>query len=260
CIVMVRDDFWMAATRFMRELEVRLVEAQNSAAVDLFPIRHAEKVLGAFGRAFGALPDITSEMSKEQKSFLTESVAGLAEEGKVICVGLALFAEMMKGKPWTLATLKEVGGTKGVGVTFLEETFSASTAPPEHRYHQKAARAVLKALLPESGTDIKGEMKSYEELLEASGYAHRPKDFDGLIRILDSEIRLITPTDPEGSETEGNAASPTRPGAKYYQLTHDYLVHSLRVWLTRKQKETSRGRAELRLAERSATWNAKPER
>ena len=41
CIVMVRDDFWMAATRFMRELEVRLVEGQNSAAVDLFPVRHA---------------------------------------------------------------------------------------------------------------------------------------------------------------------------------------------------------------------------
>ena len=45
------------------------------------------------------------------------------------------------------ATLKEVGGTEGVGVTFLEETFSASTAPPEHRLHQKAAQAVLKALL-----------------------------------------------------------------------------------------------------------------
>ena len=33
-------------------------------------------------------------------------------------------------------------------MTFLEETFSAKTAPPEHRLHQKAARAVLKTLLP----------------------------------------------------------------------------------------------------------------
>ena len=33
----------------------------------------------------------------------------------------------------------------------------------------------------------------------------------------------------------------------------------MRDWLTRKQKETRRGRAELRLAERSALWNAKPE-
>src|ERR1019366_8670320 len=132
CIFMVRDDFWMAATRFMRELEVRLLEGQNSAAVDLFPIRHAEKVLAAFGRAFGVLPDASTDTSKDQKQFLEQAVSGLAQEGKVICVRLALFAEMMKGKTWTPATLKEVGGTEGVGVTFLEETFSTATAPPEH--------------------------------------------------------------------------------------------------------------------------------
>ena len=157
------------------------------------------------------------------------------------------------------ATLKEVGGTEGVGVTFLEETFSAATAPPEHRYHQKAARAVLKALLPESGTDIKGHMRSHAELLEASGYASRPKDFDDLLRILDGEIRLITPTDPEGKEGEDAVRPRSRPGQKYYQLTHDYLVPSLRDWLTRKQKETRRGRAELLLADRAAVWNARPE-
>src|SRR5262249_33673125 len=39
----------------------------------------------------------------------------------------------------------------------------------------------------------------------------------------------------------------------------DYLVHSLRDWLTRKQRATRRGRAELRLAERSAAWNSKAE-
>jgi len=38
-----------------------------------------------------------------------------------------------------------------------------------------------------------------------------------------------------------------------------YLVHSLRDWLTRKQKETRRGRAELLLADRAAVWNARPE-
>ena len=145
CIVMVRDDFWMAVIRFMRELEIRLVEGQNSAAVDLFRFDHAEKVLAAFGRAFGVLPENPSETSKDQKQFLEQAVSGLAQEGKVICVRLALFAEMMKGKAWTPATLKEVGGTEGVGVTFLEETFSAATAPPEHRYHQKAARADLES-------------------------------------------------------------------------------------------------------------------
>ena len=257
CVVMVRDDFWMAATRFMRELEIRLVEAQNSAAVDLFDPDHARKVLAAFGRAFGKLPENRGETSKDQKEFLKQTVSGLAQEGKIICVRLALFAEMMKGKAWTPTTLKEVGGAEGVGVTFLEGTFSAAAAPPEHRYYQKAARAVLKALLPESGTDIKGHMRSYAELLEASGYANRPKDFDDLLRILDGEIRLITPTDPEGKE---DCTPPTlQDGVKYYQLTHDYLVHALRDWLTRKQKETRRGRAELLLADRAGVWNARPE-
>jgi formylglycine-generating enzyme required for sulfatase activity len=38
-----------------------------------------------------------------------------------------------------------------------------------------------------------------------------------------------------------------------------YLVHSLREWLTRKQRETRSGRALLRLEERAALWAAKPE-
>ena len=76
-----------------------------------------------------------------------------------------------------------------------------------------------------------------------------------MIHILDTQLRLITPTDLEDHQTEpGNDHA-----ARYYQLTHDYLVPSLREWLTRKQKETRRGRAELCLAERSAAWNARPD-
>ncbi len=259
CIVMVRDDFWLAVSRFLRDLEVRLVEGHNIALADLFDLDHARRVLAAFGRAFGKLPENVYETTKQQKQFLSQAVAGLAEEGKVICVRLALFAEMMKGKPWTQATFKEVGGTQGIGVTFLEETFSSSAASPEHRYHQKAARSVLQELLPESGTDIKGFMRSYSELLKVSGLTARPGEFDDLIRILDSEVRLITPTDPEGFESEVESRNKQASGEKYFQLAHDYLVHSLRDWLFRKQKETRRGRAELLLADRSTIWNSNPE-
>ncbi len=255
-IVLVRDDFWLAASRFLRDLDIRLLEGENSALVDLFDPRHARKVLMAFGRAYGALPENGGELSSDQESFLDHSISGLAQDGKIISVRLALFAEMVKGKSWAPATLREVGGTEGIGLTFLEETFSARAAPPEHRLHQKASQAVLKSLLPESGTDIKGQMRSRQELLEVSGYANRPRDFDDLIHILDPELRLITPTDPEGSANENQA---NLPSGQYYQLAHDYLVHSLRDWLTRKQRETRRGRAELRLAERSGLWNAKPE-
>ena len=248
-LVMVRDDFWMAATRFMRDLEVRIVEGENSAAVNLFDLLHSRRVLAAYGRAYGLLPEKPSELTADQRAFLEQSVAGLAHDGKVISVRLALFAEMVKGKPWTTATLKDVGGIQGIGVTFLDETFSAATAPPEHRLHQRAAQAVLKALLPGTGADIKGQMRSESELREASGYSGRPRDFEDLIAILDRELRLITPTDPEGSTGASQSGDPS--GERFYQLTHDYLVPSLREWLTRKQRETRRGRAELRLMERA---------
>jgi eukaryotic-like serine/threonine-protein kinase len=258
CLLMVRDDFWMAASRFMEQLEIRIVQGENAAAVDLFDPRHARKVLAALGRAFGTLPAGPDELSKEQEAFLDQAVGGLSEDGKIISVRLALFAEMVKSKPWTPATLKEVGGAEGVGVTFLEETFGAANLAPRIRLHLKAIRSVLKALLPETGSDIKGNMRSRQELLEASDLADRPRDFEELLHILDGEFRLVTPTDPNGLENEGKTDETGTPG-HYYQLTHDYLVHSLREWLTRKQKETRRGRAELLMAERAAMWNARPE-
>jgi formylglycine-generating enzyme required for sulfatase activity/tetratricopeptide (TPR) repeat protein len=253
-LVLVRDDFWMAATRFMQALESPLVEGHNSAAVDLFDLRHARKVLTTFGRAYGTLPEGPGELPAEAARFVEQAVDGLAQAGKVISVRLALLADMVKGRPWTPGTLRALGGTAGVGVNFLEETFSAPTAPPQHRYHQKAVRAVLGALLPEQGSDIKGQMRPGAQLQQRAGYAERLADWTALLAILDGELRLVTPTDPEGHEGEA-----PRAGERYYQLTHDYLVPSLREWLTRKQKETRRGRAELRLAERAAAWIVRPE-
>ena len=256
-VVLVRDDFWLAASRFMREVEVRLVEGENSALVDLFDPPHARKVLASFGRAYRILPDRRRDWTPDHRAFLDLAVAGLSRDGKVIPVRLALFAEMTKSKPWTPDTLRAVGGTQGVGVTFLEETFSSPSAPPEHRLHHRAAQAVLKALLPRSGTGIKGEMRSEAELRDAAGYAGRPRDFQDLIRILDPELRLITPTDPESTTAEAPADRATQ---KMYQLAHDYLVQPIQDWLTRKQRETRRGRAELRLAERASDWAAQPGR
>jgi serine/threonine protein kinase/formylglycine-generating enzyme required for sulfatase activity len=272
CILMVRDDFWLAVSRFMTELEIDIIQGQNTALVDLFDLRHAKTVLRLFGESFGTL--MPGETLREQDVFLEQAVSGLSQDGKVICVRLALFAEMVKGKPWRPATLKEVGGMEGVGVAFLEDTFSSRTAGPQHRLHQNAARSVLKALLPEQGSNIKGNMRSYLELVEASGYRSRARDFDNVMRILDSELRLITPTEPEavlsaspvasapgesGNREELGALTQPRSPERYYQLTHDYLVPSLREWLTRKQKETRRGRAELLLADRAGVWNARPE-
>jgi formylglycine-generating enzyme required for sulfatase activity len=256
CLLLVRVDFSLATSRFMRELEILQVEGQNSSVVDLFDEDHARHVLAAFGRAFGKLPEKAKDTTDQQKAFVKQAVAALAVDRKVVCVRLALFAEMMKGRPWTPASLRDVGGAEGIGETFLEETFNAVTAPPEHRRQQRAARGVLRSLLPEAGSDIKGNMRSEAELMMASGYAEDKRAFGELLKILDSETRLITPTDPEGTEPESSEQHESSP---YFQLTHDYLVPSVRHWLTRKQRETRRGRAELRLAELAATWAPKRE-
>lgn len=288
CIVMVRDDFWVAATRFFREIEVRLVERENSAVVDLFDERHARRVLESFGRAYGCLTqssgfpsgDRPSEISLEGQ-FVVQAVTSLARDGKVMPIRLALFAELVKFKPWTPATLEQMGGAEGIGTAFLEETFNGPSAHPQRRLHRAAARAILQALLPDAGSDIKGRRKSREDLLAASHYA-RPGDLDEVLRILDSELRLIAPAEAEADEgngTERDGAAPRieiehivgGPGAKvagessrqkapprHYQLTHDYLVPSLRDWLTREQRKTVRGRAALLLNERAAEWQTTP--
>ncbi len=197
-IIIVRDDFWLAVSRFLAELEIELVQGQNSALVDLFDSRHACKVLTTFGVAYGTLPERTGDISKDQHAFIDQAVTELAQDGKVISVRLALFAEMMKGKPWTAGTLRAVGGIEGLCIKFLEETFSSAEGHPKHRTHEKAAQAALKALMAETGSDIKGQMRSEGELQEAVGYADRPGEFAELIHILDNELRLITPTEPEG--------------------------------------------------------------
>ncbi len=125
CITMIRDDFWMAATRFMRAVEVSLAEGENSLAVDLFELRHAKRVLASFGRAFGTLPPDAAQTTRNQTAFLEQAINDIAEDGKVVCVRLALFAEMMKGREWVPTSLQNVGGAEGVGTVFLEETFSA---------------------------------------------------------------------------------------------------------------------------------------
>jgi formylglycine-generating enzyme required for sulfatase activity len=275
CLLLVRDEFWLAVSRFLRELEVPLVEGSNAGLADLFDPLHARKVLAEFGRAFGRLPPRPAEPAPEQARFLDEAIAGLTQDGNVVPVRLSLFAEMVRGRPWDPATLRAVGGAEGVGVLFLEETLGDRAANPEHRRHWEAARAVLAALLPGPGANIKGALRSREELCAAASYAGRPDEFQALLRILDVDLRLITPSEPEEKDEGGrmkdepeNPDKSAAPASSFilhpsslhsYQLTHDYLVPALREWLTRQQRETRRGRAELCLQERADFWSARPE-
>ena len=142
---MVRDDFWVALSRFMDDLHIEILQGRNAALVDLFDPIHASKVLAEFGKAYGRLPRNTEAITRDQEHFLDHAIKELEQDGRVIPIRLALFAEMVKGRPWTTATLKGLGGTAGDWCRIPRREFS-STALEE--VTSKAAQGVLKALLP----------------------------------------------------------------------------------------------------------------
>ncbi len=257
CVLMVRDDFWLAVSRFMQALEIPIVEGGNARLIDLLDVRHSKEVLIMFGQAMNALPLSKEEITQEQHEFLDGAIRGLAQQNdKIVPVRLSLFAEMVKDKEWTPKTLAAVGGIEGVGVAFLEEKFSSRNALPQYRQHQQAAQKILQSLLPNTTTDIKGHNRPANELLVLSGYGDEPGKFRELLRILDDDLRLITKCDPGVVLPDTKTPLHSRPLS--YQLSHDYLVPSLREWLSRKQKETAKGRAQSALEEFARVWNEKP--
>ena len=248
-LLLVRDDFWLAIARFFRAIEVPLREGENSNPVELFDREHARGVLAGFGRACGRLPDGAIAPGSEAARFIDEAVREMcAADGRVAPVRLSLFAEVVRHRPWNPSILRGLGGIEGIGMTFLAETFDAKSSPPSHRIQREAAQGVLQALLPSPTSILRGRLRSATELREASGLLERPGDFDELIRLLDSELRMITPVDRDG---DGDAEAS-------YQLAHDFLITPIRQWIERKQRSTRAGRARLRLASITGSWSQRP--
>ena len=248
CVLMVRDDFWFAINRFMRSLEIRILEGTNSFAVDLFDPNHAQRILTAFGQAY---EKVQYPPTESQAKFVTAAIDELIQGEEISPVRLALFAEMMKARDWVPETLEAVGGATGVGLKFFEETFDAPRGNANAKKHGVAVRNVLESLLPEGDTTIKGSARSRGELLEQC--EGDDAKLQHVIGILDRDLRLITPVEGEGESGDG---SDSQPG---YKLAHDYLVPSIRQWLNRYRKQTWQGRAEARLINRTAAWTERPE-
>ena len=49
--------------------------------------------------------------------------------------------------------------------------------------------------MPDAGSELRGRVRAYPELLDISGYGASPRTFKELMRILDAETRLVTPVD-----------------------------------------------------------------
>ena len=268
-IVMVRDDFWMSATRFFREMEVPLVDGDTSSAIDLFDKKHAHRVLHLFGSAFGALPE--EDLNPSHELFLKRAIEGIGEEDRVSPVRLALFAEMLKSQDWTPGALKQIGGATGVGKAYLESNFG-TLAPLARKRFAEPAERLLSFLLPLPGADIRGSSKTRSELQEASELGSA-EDFDTLIQLMDQQLRLITPVDARfgllsPSESRESEKQCDEPGSSIaslttnaenveqrFQLTHDYLVPSIRQWITQRRSRSFQGRFHSLLVARAEQWD-----
>jgi len=239
-VLLVRDDFALGTARLMNALEIPMRQGENTAVVDLFDEAHAERVLEQFGRAWGRLPT-EGALTVAQLQFLRMAVEQVSEGGRVVCVRLVVLAELLRQRPWLPETLQELGGAEGAGVAYLESIFEGRGANPGLRMQSEAVRRVLRAMLPTGQTLIRGRARTREALREASGKSAGDASFDALLNVLDRDLRLLTPADAEDGSR--------------YQLTHDFLVPAIQSWLSRRQRETLRGRTELLLSERAGTWS-----
>ena len=257
-MLLVRDDYALGTARLMSALEIPMRQGENTAVVDLFDEEHAERVLEQFGRAWGRLPR-EGALSAAQMQFLRMAVEQVSEAGRVVCVRLVVLSELVRQREWEPQTLEALGGAEGAGVAYLESVFEGRGANPALRMQSEAARRLLRAMLPAGQLVIRGSAKTSEELRVASGFGADDRRFEELLNVLDRDLRLLTPIDSDADSEAGVAVSVgvgvDRESGSRYQLTHDFLVPSIHAWLSRRQRETLRGRTELLLAERSGTWN-----
>ncbi len=262
-ILLIRDEFWVSITEWMRALDVKMSEHRNQQCVSAFDATHARKVLHLLGAAYQRLPQDPARLTTSQQAFLASAVSDVSEDGRTTCIKLALIAEMLKDQEWVPTTLEQIGGIQGIGVRFLEQQFDDDQAPPNHRRYGKQIESILEAMLPPEGVSIRGQQMSLSNLASAVDQSADSAEFQSLLGILDQETRIITPVDVELSHVE-HAMSVSGESAgndveQRYQLTHDYLVPSIRQWLRAKRTQTRAGRARLLLKERSLSWNHHPE-
>lgn len=257
CVLMVRDDFWMGVTRLMQGLEIPISENVNMTSVDIFDARHAKQVLAQIGAAYGKLPSSLEWLTAGQKRFLDAAVKYLAKDGRVICVQLALLTEMLKNRSWEGTSGVFDDGGADLGMRFFEETFESESTPRRIRIHADGSMRVLRALLPDLGSPIKGALKTESDLFEASGYGDKAM-FRQLVSLLDRELHLITPTDRGDNDSLSADSVNSDAGSTGYQLTHDFLISPIRRWIEFHSRTTKQGQAKLRLDEFSELYRLHP--
>ncbi|MCC9603904.1 serine/threonine-protein kinase [Stieleria sp. JC731] len=256
-LIITRIDYWIGTQELLRWLEVPMQEGRNVASVDLLNTSEAERILEVIGREQRTLPE-DGQLSKEQKLFLTQAVNELANDGKVICVHLVMFAEMVRRTNWTPRSLRESGGVSGACSLFFQELFEKDSGhSPEYRRIAPVVPAILAKLTPvesDNAVNVSETATSIRQAAEESGYPHLVND---ALRLLSEDLRIISVVGPDVIRSDQDRPEGNSHEVRY-RLAHDFLVEPVITFLIRVRKNSWRNRTMTRLVEMSETWSRRP--
>jgi len=259
-LILIRDEFWLSTSQYLRFLGQRIEEHRNAMPLPLFDVRHARSVLKAIGRAYGLLPKETKTLTKPQIQFISEAVDSIADRERVICVHLTVFAEATKNSVWDVKHLRAKGGLDGIGRDYVTGIFTNPETPAFIKRHSQEAWGILKQLLPVSSTKLKGVGVARQALFRDSEVPMTQSCFDGLMKFLEFDCNLVSQIEEDAdadTDTE-KEKEPLKIDSKQdskYGLTHDFLVKPIREWGEAKQNETMIGRAKSDFSKLAEQWN-----
>lgn len=243
-ILLVRDEFWCEISTVMQMLERPLADESNATGLPLMNPQHALRVLESFGRAYQTIP--SGPLSEAQRTFLGRAVKGLSHENQILCVNLAMFAELMRKHTWDAATLNRLGGTQGVLTRFLSDSFDSARAPISHRAIKNTCADILRELLPNDDRELKATAQPVSVLAAAANEPLASTRFKQSLQCLDQELHLVMRHQVHGQQEP------------HYSLTHDFLVHPVQTWLSERDAESWRGRAKSRLVQAATRFQRDP--
>ena len=249
-ICLIRDDFWVEASQFMKAIEQKIEESKNAMALPLLDTRHARNLLISYGKSIGCISQ--GELAKQQERFAKEAIEEISDYHKVICVRLIVLCEVFKNRDWTVSEIQKIGGWDGIGREFVGSIFR--DAPKVISQNDRIAWKILQPLLSNETPEIKGHGLTKQDLLNKTELSRHRGRFNLLFEFLAEDAGLISPLSDdidEQLESEGNSDRKTE---LVYGLTHDFLVEPIRSWGEAVENREMKGRVASGFAKSAKHW------
>ncbi len=255
-ILVVRDGSWIAATEFLRMVDCGVEQWKNARAIELLDRHHSRRLLEVAGRSYGSLPPNPEMIDEAAASFVAQAIDEMSDRGRVLPIQLAMFVKMAKLQRWHPETLRSAGGVQGAYVSYFQDLFENSVAPPSYQRVCAGAVEVLKRLLPNADQNVHSHLLSFTELESALTDKGMQSQLHRVLHILVEDLRLVVRLSQPGSELTLPSEYAVQCNDKFH-LVHDFLCEPIRIWVDHFQKSSWRGRTQARLEELSAMWGRK---